>query len=409
MGMRLETELLLCCTRTCMDDTSAEKIGTLLQEDLDWEYLIRTAIRHEVMPLLYRSLHSTYPKAVPKVILDRLRDHFRVNTERNLILTGTLLKLLRLFEAHGIPAMPYKGPVLAASVYGSLALRQFTDLDILVHREDVLKAKELLLSQQYQLTIHLTSAQEATYLQSKHAYAFVHYDDGVVVDLHWAFAWRHWSFPLHLEHLWQRSKPASLNGTTVRNFPPEDLLVILCLHGAKDGWRRLQIICDIAEAIYVYQAIDWGRVMEQARVLGSQRVLFLGLSLARDLLGTSLPEAVVHRIQADPVVQSLASKVCGWLFSEVDTLPGTIDVPDFYLIRMRERLRDRVSYFLYYLRRFLRPGMMIPNARDRALLPLPAWLAFLYYALRPIRLIGDHGQRLPKRLLRLLWYCLRGR
>ena len=32
----------------------------------------------------------------------------------------------------GIAAIPYKGPVLAAAVYGNLALRTFSDLDILV-------------------------------------------------------------------------------------------------------------------------------------------------------------------------------------------------------------------------------------------------------------------------------------
>jgi len=36
-----------------------------------------------------------------------------------------LLKLLDLFENHGIPAVPFKGPVLASSIYGDLSLRQF--------------------------------------------------------------------------------------------------------------------------------------------------------------------------------------------------------------------------------------------------------------------------------------------
>ena len=63
------------------------------------------------MPLLYRTLNSTCSDAVPKPTLEELRDHFYVNAGRNLFLTKELLKVLHLLEAHGIPAIPYKGPV----------------------------------------------------------------------------------------------------------------------------------------------------------------------------------------------------------------------------------------------------------------------------------------------------------
>jgi len=52
----------------------------------------------------------------------------------NFFLTKELLELLTLFEAHCIPASPYKGPALAIMAYGNLALRQFSDLNILVHK-----------------------------------------------------------------------------------------------------------------------------------------------------------------------------------------------------------------------------------------------------------------------------------
>ena len=59
-----------------MGSERAERIRILLREGIDWEYLIRTAKFHGVMPLLYRSLNTTYPEAVPKAALDQLRDLF---------------------------------------------------------------------------------------------------------------------------------------------------------------------------------------------------------------------------------------------------------------------------------------------------------------------------------------------
>jgi len=144
---RPEIELLLCCTRTQIDTATAERIKILIQSKIDWAYLIQTATRHGVMSLLYQSLSTTCQEAVPKTNLAQLRDYSHSNALHNLFLTKELFKLLNLFESHSIPAIPFKGPVLAVSAYGNLSLRQIGDLDILVRERDFHKAKELLLDQ----------------------------------------------------------------------------------------------------------------------------------------------------------------------------------------------------------------------------------------------------------------------
>jgi len=202
--LRPEAELLLCCAWSSTDSERAARTRALLREELNWEYLLRKASEHGMMPLLYRHLDATAPEAVPKVILYRLRDHFRENTRRNLFLTGELLKLLNLFEAHRIPAVPYKGPMLAALVYGNLALRHSGDLDILVHKRDVLRAKELLVSLGYRQQDQLTSEQVAGVLQSPHEHHFSFESDKSIVELHWRIMPGHSSFPLETEFLWGR-------------------------------------------------------------------------------------------------------------------------------------------------------------------------------------------------------------
>jgi len=93
-----EEELLLCCARTAMDSERAERIRALLSKDINWEYLIQTAVRHGVMPLFYRSLNASCPEALPKAILDHLRLYFYANDFNNRFLTKELLRLLNLFE-----------------------------------------------------------------------------------------------------------------------------------------------------------------------------------------------------------------------------------------------------------------------------------------------------------------------
>jgi hypothetical protein len=386
---RPEVELLLCCARTHIEPKTAARIRTLLEQDIDWAYLIQTAGSHGVIPLLYQSLSTTSPEAVPKAILSQLRNYFHTNAQRNLFMTGELLKLLNLFEQHEIRVIPFKGPVLAASAYGNLALRQFGDLDILVHEQDMWKAKDLLISQGYQQPRYLTDVQEEDYLLFESCdYSFVHNDKRVVVELHWKFTSRRFPFNLDIERLWERLEPVSLAGTAVLNLSPEDLLLYLSVHGCKHLWQRLLWLCDIAELLRVHPELEWKRVMEQARMLGSERMLLLSLLLAHQLLGILLPEEILQRMQAAPVVNSLAAQVQEKLLRKVDD--SLLCVPHPLQIRMRERLQEKVPQCFFFLR-FALGFAITPNEHDRALLRLPASLSFLYYLVRPLRLAGKYG------------------
>src|SRR4029453_12179194 len=156
----------------------------LLGGALDWDSLLETALRHGTMPLLYWQLSHTCPDAVPEAVLAQLQRQFYANAGHNVRLAGELVRLLQLFEAQGIPAVPFKGPTLAVSAYGHLAFRQFGDLDIFIPLREFRKAKELLLSQAYLPGRQFTGPQEMAYLQSQRAILFVHRDSRVCVDLH---------------------------------------------------------------------------------------------------------------------------------------------------------------------------------------------------------------------------------
>ena len=381
-----EIQLLLCCARTHIDLQTTERIRTLLQEDIDWEDLIQTAICHGVMPVLYQSLKNTCPEAVPQVILNHLQNYFHANAARNLFLTSELINLLKLFQKRDISVIPFKGPVLAASAYGNLALRQIGDLDILVHKRDFERAKALLISQGYQ------SGRDLDWQHS-----FVSNDGRYSVDLHQGITPPELPFRIDFEHLWQNAESASLAGTRVINLSPEDLLLILCVQLVRDcrlKREHLAKVCDLAKLLRVSPFLDWGRIMEHANTLGSERMLLTGLSLASELLEITLPPEVLLRIQAEDAVRWLAAQVRQWLFRDAGGLPDSLSqfkrAP--FLLKSRERLKDKVPYLCYLLY-----FALTPNKGYAELLPLPRPLHFLYYLIRPIQLVGRYGAILLKR------------
>src|SRR5262249_1183254 len=149
--------------------------------------------------------------------------------------------IFRLFEAHGIPAIPFKGPTLAVIAYGDLALRQFADLDILIRKKDLPRAKEVLFAHGYQHK--LTAAQETARYDSRFHRELMRSDDRGMVELHWALTGKHSPFPFDFERLQARLIPVVCGGVTFQSFPPEELLLFLCVHGARHQWERLMWLC----------------------------------------------------------------------------------------------------------------------------------------------------------------------
>jgi hypothetical protein len=356
-----------------------KRVRRLLKQDLDWAYLLRAALAHGVAPLLYWHLNATCPQAVPRELLDSLRDHFSRTLRHNLFLTGELLRLLDLFAAHGIRAVPFKGPAVAAALYGNLALRQFGDLDILVGCQDVLRARDLLEARGYRPLVPLNEAWRTAFiLRHLHALGFTHEHSNTLVEVHWELMPRWWPFPLSLDRLWERLGRVSVGGKSVSTLSPADTLLVGCAHGCKHVWQSLGWLCDIAEWLRAHDGVSWEPILEQARDLGSERMLLLGLRLASDLLGPDLPGSVAHRVLANGTVGALARQVRRQLFQGKGGAPGLLATSLFHL-RVRDRVGDRVQYCLR--------GALVPNEADWDFLPLPPRLHFLYPLLRPVRLL----------------------
>lgn len=386
-SIRPEWVLLLWCARVSPDTLQSRRIEALLHKDLDWQYLVRTARRHSVMPLLYQSLVTLCPTEVPEAPLNQLRQHFHNNARRNFFLTGELFRCLHELNSHSIPAIPYKGPVLAASAYGDFALRQFDDLDFLLHEGDILRAKALLIAQGYRPELHLNKVQEMAYLRSQSAHKLVRDEETLIVELHWRITEDYFSFPLDPEQLWERLEPVSLAGKEVQTLSAEDLLLILCVHGTKHCWERLGWICDVARLIHVCAELDWDWIIQQAVALGAERMLLLGVFLAHKLLGATLPAVIWKRIGNDIAVKSLAEQAQRWLLQDPARPPGMMKASSFHL-KARERWQDRLRYAIRLA--------TTPTTGDWDL-QLPPALFPLYYLRRPFRLIGTYAPLLWKR------------
>lgn len=390
MSKRDEIELLLCCARMEMNPERAARVRELLRRtNLDWEYLQKIALRGGVMPLVYRQLSTNFADAVPAAHLEYLRECFRHNTARNLMRTGELCEILRLLAAGGVDAIAYKGPALALDVYGELSLRQFSDLDVLVRERDVRRATELLSANGYVPEFELSATQQKVFMHSWYVQPFSRGDGIYHLELHWAIAPRFFSFPLETEQLWARARTLKLAGMEALVPGREDLLLLLCVHGAKDLWLRLEWICAVAELVRASVEVDWERLHSRAAALGSERMLLLGLHLAHTLLDVALPESIRHKAEASTQVKALAAQVVENLFAETKTA-ASFKRQTLFHTRARERMTDKLRYYGRVA--------VATSPAEWELLPLPQRLFFVYSLVRPVRLCANFIHGKAKRL-----------
>jgi hypothetical protein len=367
-----------------MDAASAERIRALCQQPLDWDGLVKTARRHGLEPLLHRHLSTVCPEQIPGAVASLLRELFKANSARNRFLAAQLTRTVALLDDAGIPAIAYKGPTLALSAYGDLALRCFADLDLLLRKQDVLRAKALLVHQGYSPRHDLTPIEEAAFLKFQYELILDRHPGQITVELHWDVMPKEFACRLDQERLWQSVERVSLEGAAILTPAPEDLLLILCMHGAKHFWERLGWVVDVAEILRARPGLRWAALLELARHARSERMLLLGLWLAHDLLGVDLPGEILRRARGDRSVQWLADRVRGWQAGRAPIQPGLAESQMFYL-RARERLADRI----YYAAR----RVVTPTIEDWQWRRLPGSLFYLHYVLRPIRLAAKHRPR----------------
>lgn len=304
-----ENKLLILCSRSKLNTDIKFKLAELLQYDLDWEYILKFANIHRLIPLLYWNLKE-FQSQIPNNIFLVLKENFNENTKKNLLMLGELFKLLNLFKKHGINVIPYKGPILAICAYNNLALRQFDDLDIFVNQNDVLNVKKILISNGFIPQFEFKGYKERKFLNTQREYKFRASNININLEVQWKFIGV--SFSLSDDLGLEVVETIEIYNKKIATISSENLLLILCIHASGHYWERLAWICDISELIQSNE-MDWGYVFEKSDKLGINRLVMINLLLAKDILDLDLPDNVLKQLKSKRI-KNLTFKVIKRIF-----------------------------------------------------------------------------------------------
>lgn len=377
---RREPRLLIACARPRLEARDHTDIAALLRDDLDWTTVVSQALDHGVTLALLSAFETpAVQPVVPPEILSAL-SHYRETTRaRNRELATELVAILSALTARGVVALPFKGPLLAMQLFDDVGQRAPGDLDFFVRQRDITTACDVLASRGFRDLAGgraaLTAVQHRLYQRYQCEYQFIRDRDGIVVEPHWAAAARTRGIDLNYEPHFARARAVTFHDSSVLVHAPEDLLLVLCVHGAKHRWEKLSWIRDVAALVARSQDIglDVELAVDRAREAGHRRVLLLGLEVARQTLGVSLSTGVDATIAQDRPLARLVRSVTAGLFG-----PRRSDPHEFRIDPFTMRLHDRMANRWRHVARTI----LVPRREHLEIVALPDRIAWMYYPLR---------------------------
>jgi hypothetical protein len=381
----LRRDAAILANRLGLNDTRphglADECGVAFDR-IDWRHVTFAAGSHGVLPLVYRQLKSAdgvAPDALPP-----MRSEFYGNALNNLHLARELARLAGVLSRQSIEVIVFKGPVLALQAWGDVALRQFNDLDLLVHPADAARAVEVLIADGYAALTFDRQHPELS-IARRCEDEFMRPGGAAMIDLHWELNPSYFAYgPLGAE-VWNRSESMRVEGGDVMTLGPADLVLFLAVHATKHGWINLGWICDFNAALRALPDSELHTIVEAARRSGCLRMLLLAIALAAGVLDAPIPPGFRELIRRDSAVAAMTAGIERRLFASVGMrarLYSEWAVP----IRAITSVGGRVHY--------LASRALTPNLDDFKFVALPPPLHRLYYATRPVRLAWQQSRRL---------------
>lgn len=387
-------QLFHCCVQIRPGVEVIQRIHNLasqIDDASNWQVLIQLAIDHRVLPLVSQNLQRYASGQVPDDLSIQLKYQSQRNELRVFGLTGALIKALGSLQEQGIQAVPFKGLLLAQEAYGNPALRSFDDVDFWVTPESFFDLPKALAPQGYvPFQVSSSVELERQYCWEMGEYSLINRETDVGLDVHHRLMAGDCSMAVDFSRCWKRLETVQVMGHEVSTIRREDLMIYLCANGMKDGWSYLRSVCDVAALMTHDVALDWGLILKEAKSMKALRMVRLGVMLAHRLLDAPLP-IQCSQLKPDVAALRMCDRICKRL-SSTDN-PHEEEQAAFEKLVLRfwasETLAARWAYLGKVLGRVFKVATHV-TPKDRKFLELPHRWSFLYYVVRPARILYEH-------------------
>jgi hypothetical protein len=289
--MRVEDQILCCCTRQDFDDQHKHRLYSLCQSHrINWENVLATANLNQVSPLVYTHLNTFAAEfgGIPPGILSQFKQRYMHNVIVKKRTAEIIEKILAFLAEKEMPAMLLKGAALDALVYRQPWYTCMSDVDLILRarQEDIPDDERWQIDEEFnRFNLHSNAYQ--VHIE----YDFYTHHDMTINGL----------IDIDPERVWQEARQICFHGQPVWIMSPEDLLIASAINSCRKRFFRLKSACDLSALIEKYPDLDWQAVTSKSNSYRCNNIVYTALITAQRMLGVSIPEQVFFDLQVHPL------------------------------------------------------------------------------------------------------------
>lgn len=375
----VEDEFIILVVRTLLSPDCAERARALFRPDFNWDYIRGFLDMHRLRALFYESIIRLNMPEFPPDVLFELRSAALANLGNNALLMQETIHLVAAFQEMGLPVLVFKGVPFTQQLYNGLIYREISDIDLLLHPDDVVKAEAYLTERGFQLDSDGFEPMAGTLPKDEYHFTLKRAQPSLVVEIHWSLARRDLSRLRDPALFWDNATTVRLNSFDIPAPRIEVMPIFLCMHGFKHHWRRLAWVYDLSQFVYRFPDFDWSGVLEQAARLNGKRMMLQGLYLAHDIFAMPLPEVIRRELDAQPKIATTAAQ----MEDEIVKYPIEKSTMSDFVVQYvtRQGWTDRLNYLRANAR---------PNENETRVLPDNVLTRPVMYVVRGYRLLRHY-------------------
>jgi len=294
LEIRNEEILLLGLCRLSFSKEQSLRLMELIKTVTNWDHLASLSNEHGIAALTCHNLEKLgFLKLLPDKIVSALRNALMVSLGRNAFHAKTISEVLRILNEENIKTVFLKGLALELSVYGNSGLRQMTDVDILLERNNCLRARKILISHGYRSLPVKSVFHKLIILDAgKHLPSLI--KNGASVEIHHELFGGRKNILTKL--LMESSTGISVKGQKAYIPDPQLFFLYLVKHlymHEMNNESQLRLYTDLVVLLEKYQdqIINYD-LLTYASKAGMSKILAWKLEPLRDLWGIPFPDWV---------------------------------------------------------------------------------------------------------------------
>ena len=293
-------QLILLSAKIEPSASELEQLNDLIPQIQSWDSAVTNIIARQTAPLFFKKLPLLSNRnLVPPEATNKLQQAYYRSLSRGMVLYNAFEKLAEAFLNAGIRVVVLKGICLSEWLYEDIALRQFSDIDLLVSEDFAIDCLDVLSDLGYKpadgaVTEFISSKSEIVH------YAPMVLND-VSVEIHIKLHRKSKHYDIKTEFLLRNTKILLLRNRPTFALELHDLLIHLCVHLDKHfrgGHVQFTSFNDIVNLLEKYQnKIDWTFLWHRCNYYNCEQVVFKFIVMTHKFYNATVPENILRKYE----------------------------------------------------------------------------------------------------------------